>query len=362
MAELKIDKKLAITMWDFSWLERRWDGAGYEDWDKILKELKDRGYDAIRIDAYPHLLHAAPDKEWTLLPVWDVQVWGSPAITKVTVKENLKAFLTKCKEYGLKVALSTWFRVDEDKVLMNIKSPEDHAAIWKTTLDFIAEWGLLDIILYVDLCNEFPNNAWAPFLEPILKTAEPDRRSEGVVDWMKRSIGALRDTYSNMPLCYSLLEPFDDPNEDVSYMDLLELHIWMAQSSNFYELVGYNYERFESKGYNNVALNAERLYREKPEYWKNCLKKNIERAAKWSEKSGKPIITTECWGIVDYKDWPLLKWDWVKELCEFGVKESVNTGRWAAMATSNFCGPQFVGMWSDVEWHKKLTDLIHNQS
>ncbi|MBN1791595.1 MAG: cellulase, partial [Bacteroidales bacterium] len=22
----------AITMWDFSWLERRWPGAGYEDW------------------------------------------------------------------------------------------------------------------------------------------------------------------------------------------------------------------------------------------------------------------------------------------------------------------------------------------
>jgi hypothetical protein len=26
-----------ITMWDFSWLERRWPGAGYEDWDKALK-------------------------------------------------------------------------------------------------------------------------------------------------------------------------------------------------------------------------------------------------------------------------------------------------------------------------------------
>jgi hypothetical protein len=29
----------AITMWDFSWLERRWPGAGYEDWDKALSEL-----------------------------------------------------------------------------------------------------------------------------------------------------------------------------------------------------------------------------------------------------------------------------------------------------------------------------------
>jgi hypothetical protein len=26
----------AITMWDFSWLERCWPGAGYEYWDKAL--------------------------------------------------------------------------------------------------------------------------------------------------------------------------------------------------------------------------------------------------------------------------------------------------------------------------------------
>jgi len=32
----------AITMWDFSWLERRCPGAGYEDWDKALGELKER--------------------------------------------------------------------------------------------------------------------------------------------------------------------------------------------------------------------------------------------------------------------------------------------------------------------------------
>ena len=30
---------LAIAMWDFSWLERRWLGAGYEDWDQALDEL-----------------------------------------------------------------------------------------------------------------------------------------------------------------------------------------------------------------------------------------------------------------------------------------------------------------------------------
>jgi len=53
---------LAITMWEFSWLERKWPGAGYEDWDKALSELVDRGYDAIRIDAFPHLIDHDPEK------------------------------------------------------------------------------------------------------------------------------------------------------------------------------------------------------------------------------------------------------------------------------------------------------------
>ena len=55
---------------------------------------------------------------------------------------------------------------------------------------------------------------------------------------------------------------------------------------------------------------------------------------------------------------PLLKWDWVKDLCEIGVETSAATGQWVAIATSNFCEPQFVGMWRDKEWHKRMTTII----
>lgn len=359
--KFNITRPITITMWEFSWVERRWPGAGYEDWDLALTELKERGYDVIRIDAFPHLMAANPYKEWLLYPVWNLQDWGSRSINKITLYHNLKTFLTKCKEHGLKVALSTWFRIDEDKTLMNIKSPEDHGDIWVKTLDYIKEWGLLDQIFYVDLCNEYPLDCWAPFLKEYYGK-EISRRSKEGQEWMKRSIAQFKKSYPDIPVCFSFVEPFDDPDEDVSYMDLLEVHIWMAQSSNFYELVGYNYERFDDTGYNNLMLHGERIYREKPEYWNQCLKDNIARAAEWSRKSGKPIITTECWGVVDYKDWPLLNWDWVKDMCEIGVKEAAATGRWIGIASSNFCGPQFQGMWRDVAWHQRLTDLVHRSS
>jgi sugar phosphate isomerase/epimerase len=42
----QIRRPLAITIWDFSRLERRWPGSGYEDWDRILDVLVQRGYAA----------------------------------------------------------------------------------------------------------------------------------------------------------------------------------------------------------------------------------------------------------------------------------------------------------------------------
>ena len=151
-------------MWDFSWLERRWPGAGYEDWDLALDGLALRGYDAVRIDAYPHLVASNPNATWELIPCWDTQDWGSPAKNKVQVQPALNQFIRKCADRKLRVGLSTWFRHDPDQTLMRIQSPEDLGRIWKVTLDSIARDGLLPNILYVDLCNEWPLDVWAPFL------------------------------------------------------------------------------------------------------------------------------------------------------------------------------------------------------
>ncbi len=75
--------------------------------------------------------------------------------------------------------------------------------------------------------------------------------------------------------------------------------------------------------------------------------------------ANKPLITAECWGLVDYKHWPLLDWDWIKELRRLGVQRASQIGRWAIIATSNFCGPQFVGICRDIAWYQKLTKQIH---
>jgi sugar-binding cellulase-like protein len=352
----QLRRPLAITMWDFSWLERRWPGAGYENWDAVLDQLVARGYEAVRIDPYPHLVAAEPERTWELVPVWSVQDWGSPAKNKVRIQPELNGFIAKCGERGVRVALSTWFREDKDNTRMRIHSAQEHGAIWKKTLDTIAGAGLLKHLLYVDLCNEFPLDIWAPFFRK-----DTLRASKFGTEWMRQAIGVVRSAYPDLDYTFSMTSEYDTwRQQDVSMLDLLELHIWMAQASDFNKEIGYDYQRFDLTGYEHLVDRAKPLYESKPEYWKGKLVEKIEWAANWSRFAQRSLITTECWSVVDYKDWPLLEWDWIKELCETGVRTAAATGRWAAMATSNFCGPQFVGMWRDVEWHKRLTSMIHS--
>ena len=349
----------AIAMWDFSWLERRWPGAGFEDWDQALDELAERGYDAVRIDAYPHLIAADAQRSWLLKPQWDTQDWGAPTLVRVQVIPALYEFIGKCRDRGIKVGLSTWFREDEHNVRSRVRTADNLADIWRTTLTGIKDAALLDNILYVDLSNEWPGHVWSPLKASPELQSWADTRS---LLWMRTAIARVRAAFPDIPLLFSTdndrVEDF--ANHDIRFMDGIEQHMWMVGENNdeFYKLVGYKYQRFSQAGYHNLQLKGAHIYAERPDYWNRLLTDKIARLAKAAQRAKQPLMTTECWAIVDYKDWPMLPWDWVKAVCELGTLSASATGQWVALATSNFCGPQFRGMWRDVEWHRRLTGTI----
>lgn len=359
---------LAITMWEFSWLERRWPGAGYEDWDQALSELVERGYDAIRIDAFPHLIYNDPEKEYLIYPVWCVEDWGSPEINRVQVQPNLNLFLAKCREYNIRVGLSSWFREDEEKSHMKLDTPEKLGEAWLAVLKSIDEAGLLDTIIYLDLCNEWTGPMWCPYFvnDPPEATwvGWDTLKSQ---EWMTKSIAILKKEYPQIPYTFSFtgeVNAATPTKGNVEMLDFLEPHIWMTSynSGEFYKEINYNFDLFSFEGYRMMALNGQRVYDERPEYWKNGVTEQIKYAAEWSRHTNKGLITTECWGVVNFRDWPLLDWGYIKEMCALGTEEAAKSGRWLSIGTSNFCGPQFVGMWRDIEWHKRLTDIIHSSS
>lgn len=355
-------KAYAITMWDFSWVERRWPGAGYEDWDLALDELAERGYNAVRIDAFPHFVANQPEKERTLIPVWNQEDWGSPSLNRITILPELTAFIAKCRDRNIMVGLSSWFREDEAQLRMKISTPEIMAAWWIETVRVIEAAGLMDAILFVDLCNEWPGIFWAPYF----KNDPPELTWGGwftdkSIAWMKSSVELFKKSYPELTVTYSF-----DANEemlrtrDISYLDFLEPHIWMVHQNGreFYNSMGYADSPFSTEAYECVVESAEILYKKDPAHWQEILVDKIKAVAEVSRELDLKLMTTECWAIVNYKDWPLLSWDWVKELCAVGTEAAAATGRWSAIATSNFCGPQFKGMWRDIEWHQKMTKII----
>jgi hypothetical protein len=353
----------AITMWDFSWLERRWPGAGYEDWDRALGELKERGYDAVRIDAYPHLMTAGPEDVWHLPPCWTQMAWGAQSPMDVRVGPELVKFMQKAKAHGIGVALSSWYRKDSRNMRLRIRTPQDQARIWIDTLRYLEAAGVADDILYVDLCNEFPQLNWAPYLYGRLGGPEIPRTSPRIETWMRDSIALCREAFPRFDYTYSFSSQLTDWRpQDVSMLDLLENHIWMAspEVSEFNQVVGYEFDWFKPDSFDALARHGREEYFSRKDYYDGRLMWRIDENAEWSRVSGKPLVTTECWSIIDYKDWPGLDWDWVMDLNARGVEYAASKGRWTGIATSNFCGPQFVGMWRDVAWHRRLTDVIHS--
>lgn len=206
---------LAITMWDFSWLERRWPGAGYEDWGRALDELADRGYDAVRIDAFPHFAADDPEMPRDLRVHWTTQDWGSPAPNRIRLFPELNDFIDACHCRGLRVALSSWFRRDRGAAHEKIRSARDLAEAWIQTLCLLGD--RTDRLLYVDLCNEWPLHHWAHFF-PGQKTGPlemEDWSRPDSLEWMRTSIARVREEFPSLPLCYSILN-LSTPGEDQS--------------------------------------------------------------------------------------------------------------------------------------------------
>lgn len=352
----------AITMWDFSWLERRWPGAGFEDWDVALSALVERGYDSVRIDPYPHLLAIDPHAEYRLIPVWTQHDWGAQYAINVRIHDPLMDFLRACRRHGVGVGLSTWFRQDSMNHRLRIKTPEDHAAIWARTLELIDKAGLSDTLIYVDFCNEWPIPTWAPFFANTPGSKVGDWHSAASMQWMERSIKALRPSAPDLDLTYSFTRDLLNPEKlkaDIGFLDFLEPHIWMSYTTDFDAQIGYALQNFDPVGYELLAARGPRHYRANPAKWQRGLTDAIDIMADWSARTGKPMASTECWATVNYKDGPGLDWDWVIELCEIGTRHATDSGQFVAVGTSNFCAPQFHGMWRDIEWHRKLTAHIH---
>lgn len=169
----RLPEKLTITLWDFSWYLRSGDGEPFEDLDRAFAEAVERGYNTVRICAMPFLLFGSGlDTSALVLDrlggqyAQKVRWYDVKRATTIDGRARLVELFEAARRHDVFVILSSWeyqqsSAFAEDRgwfdALMAV-DPEDRAVRLADSLahliDFLAERGLDDRIVFTELHNE----------------------------------------------------------------------------------------------------------------------------------------------------------------------------------------------------------------
>ncbi len=380
-------KPLAIAMWDFSWILRHHRYGEFEDWDRVLEGLSDRGYNAIRIDAMPQLVVSDSDgsivEEFRCVKEgWTPSLWGNDYTTSIRPREALLEFLPKCKKYGIRVGLATWF-MEHGSGRKEIFSEEGGLMrAWKETLEFLDQHELLDNVIYVDLLNEYPfwhgydwlkdgldrrsnikqfkvNNPEANLPDFDIEESGGFNQTQQLFynEFISGLIKALKDDYPHMDFYASLDSGMSLDKIDLSEFSAIDYHIWFAHHGSIPGIAQISAR--------DQKLDLGSIYNDLLTHWRNnkafLIKWMDHRLTAISDMAAQhqiPCGNTEGWGPIFWYDHPELDWKWVKEAAEVCIELALKHPNYKFLCTSNFTHPQFVGMWEDIAWHRKMTRKI----
>ncbi len=388
---MQMKNPLAIAMWDYSWMLRHHQFGDFEDWDLVLDEFVESGYNALRIDCFPHLI--AADRQGNIQEeflhvreVYKPAYWGNQYTMRSHPRKNLIEFLTKCKERGIYIGLSTWF-MGTDRV-NDTESIEDFVRLWNETLQFIDDHDLLQDVIYVDLLNEYPLWHGLEWFKKemnqrgdkkLFKENNPDANVSDNV-FMKRKNGGytklqaeffqgfidntitvLKAKWPEIPFFASFPGAANLYSVDVSKFGAIDPHYWFSHHGDFNKktgVAGLNLFRSEKQSH------FEENYKKMLQYWDenkveltNWMEDRIIKAADLGKKYNIPVGNTEGWGAVFWQEHPFVDWKFIKEAADVSIDLAVKHD-YKFICTSNFTHPQFKGMWRDVQWHQHITARI----
>jgi hypothetical protein len=397
-------------MWDSSWLRRRHRGGGFEDWDKALAELVDRGYNAVRLDVFPHLIAPSPTGEIVEVfkdvpnqypQFYGFGMWGNPWTHYIRPREALVEFMGKCRDHGVKVGLSTWFKPTDDRRNEQIEGLDEFVRVWNQTLEFIDDHGLMDTVIYLDVLNEYPQGNcfhWmhkmlATMTQPAPPTDRPGRLNEKQTaffwTFMNDAIDALRKNWPTLSMATSFTyKHLQGPcwGVDLSNMDFLDVHVWITQNpeysqgTRYGETVGkhgnphYLWTTEHTGGYGPTSQKLIPQDYHYDEVYEAMLTKWRDRKAEWTQWYTDVIDwivsqartynvphlgQTEGWGPVNWTEHPLLEWDIHREAAEICATLCAERG-YLFNCSANFCHPHFLGFWENPAWHRRLTETIRS--
>lgn len=374
-AELE-PSRLTFALWDEAYALRHRPGGSFEDYDRVLDEAVERGYNTIRIDPMPQWINLKdpgrelvwPDPHEPFMPwAWNTAVKGPVGIWVIDFIEKLQ------RRPSLNYTLSAWWFMPglptSPPVPAPLRRPRtmlEGAEMWAVQLnDWKARFGLSRIV-YVDIANETPY--FFPDLQDRIKKVtglgfeDSPKFSPSQIAFLTEEINKplslLRREFPELRFTTSIhgdLRWLDVPLE----LDCLDVHFYADADPRWTERTRFN--EFIADGlFRNDRWFAEFSHR--------CMKTagamapmlrarqrfKMTEFANWAERRGAPLTTSEGWSTWYYFDDPRLDWTWLLDWSKWSVDDAIACKFWG-WTPHNYTQPQFAN-WKDMKWHRALNE------
>jgi hypothetical protein len=377
-----VPPRLTIAMWDFSWWYQHHPGGYYENFALVMDQLIERGFNTVRIDAFPLVIGCLKSENQKLTPVSPATAnWGHvpeafQGYAHALVPELIE-FMDVAKRKGVGVILSSWGQqvLEYANARATAATPEGLAAAWKRTLGILRREGLLDHVRYVDLDQEFPY--FSPFLPRLQQLGEAGQRetpsnaqameaatsklawNQAQLDFVKQtlesSIDLVREDFADLRLTFSLTSYWDEIKAvRIRNFGVLELHLWI-HSPEFDEPTGFNQlakDRDPTRDYKFYQAAINKVLAEKRPALLRMMEDKLAKADAWARAWGLPLTTTEAWGPWWHMDHPDLTWQWLFDWCEDCLTLARRHGFWG-VTPWNYAHPYWEN-WKNAAWYRKV--------
>ncbi len=377
-------RRVTNAMWDYSWLTQHYPGGAFADFNKAADELLARGFNTVRIDAFPLVIGALKSEGETITIAGNpLANWGmSDRDREHVIVRELVEFMRAMKRRGVSVILSSWGRDCKeypDRKLALAKDRNSFRQSWERTLDILGSHDVLAPVLYVDLDQEFP--FFSPFKDELNELAKVQSKSRSVeaameevgqfeqgltrMAWNPAQMEYVRRLFSEMlpqfqsryprqRFTYSLTSFFKEVRSmGLQLFDVLELHEWI-HSPRFDNRTGFN-QLIKDRGQHDykdyAARVAAALDADGPMLVQE-MRNRMAFAQSWSAEIAAPVVTTEAWGPWWHMDHPDLDWGWLRDWCEQCMTLAAEHKFWG-VTPWNYSHPYWKN-WSDVAWYRKV--------
>jgi len=387
--------RLAISMWDFSWLHASHPGGVYADLERRVAEAAERGYNTLRVDCFPSRIlepESHFEKNWD--PAVNVPQWGQRAASfTCNVRKKVAELAELGRKHGLWLGLDSWDKphmFGRDKVIEAADEEREftrYGEIWVKALKLMREDGVLERAVWVAPMNEVPHFAGRHVAAlsqvgegasnggetQLTKAQRVDAIYRRINGWMVAPIRA-EVAREKIPLSYSSLGAEDYGARLSDLYDVVDVHfmpgvISDAEDRKAFPGVPFNIARFP--GGNVPVLTGQQLATDPQKYelaafsraWVSACRRHyagmLKRTRDYHQAalshltlpSGKRLaaIITESFGPCFWPDHPDVSWEWYKRYNADSLR-IVAAMDFKGSSLSNYAEPLF-SLWQDVDWH-----------